>query len=83
MALYRKLNNDPKKFIIGIVTDFKFTYCDKFGNKLPYSMLGTEAGRENIKRIGVYLKFESPEKFDGYYQKFETNTVITPKNLNL
>ena len=82
MALYRKANNEAEKYI-GIVTDFKFTYDDKFGTKLAYLDLESETGRKNIKKIGVYLRLESPEKFNGYYQKFETNTVINPKNLNL
>ena len=82
MALYRKVNSESKKFI-GIVTDFRFTYFDKFGNKLAYLDFGSETGRKNIRKIGVYLRFESPEKFDGFYQKFETNIVINPKNLNL
>ena len=78
--LYRKVNSGQKE-LIGIVTNWEIIYYDNLGNELEYSALTDSGGRELIKRIGLQLKFESPEKFDGRYQKFESEKLISPKNL--
>ena len=80
VPLYRKVNTGQAE-LVGIVTNFRIFYYDNLGNELSYSSLTDSVGRELIKRIGLQLKFESPEKFDGRYQKFESEKLISPKNL--
>lgn len=78
--LYRKVNSGQNE-LVGIVTDWKINYYDLLGNELTYASLQDSASRDAIKKIGLQLKFESPQKFDGRYQTFESEKRISPKNL--
>ena len=82
VPLYRKVNTLQPE-MIGTVTTFTIVYHDNLGNELAYSTLTDSVGRESIKRIGLQFTFESPQKFDGRYQRFEIEKLISPKNLTL
>ena len=78
--LYRKVNSGQNE-LVGIVTEWKINYYDLLGNELDYSSLLDSTGRSTIRTIGLQIKFESPQKFDERYQQFESEKLISPKNL--
>ena len=78
--LYRKVNSGQNE-LVGTVTEWKINYYDLLGNELAYSSLLDSTGRSAIRAIGLHAKFESPQQFDGRYQQFESDKLITPKNL--
>ena len=77
---YRVLNNETP-LPSTKVTNFKLTYFDSIGTKIPYTDLSTQLNRNRIKCIEVYLKVESQEDVEGVYQGTEWQKKITPKNL--
>lgn len=82
MPLYRIINNQSPTIGL-IVTDFKLTYYDSIGVQIPYSALITQAARDQIKSVNIYLKVESQDPVNGLYQAGEWQKTITPENLIL
>jgi len=86
-ALYRQVSGKSVE-LIGIVTEFTLNYLDSSYTPMNYSTLLTQAGRDKIKGIDVYLKVESsclpPSDETGgeeIYPFVEWRKTIYPKNL--
>ncbi|MEJ2193738.1 MAG: hypothetical protein P8X73_02625 [Ignavibacteriaceae bacterium] len=78
--LYRKENNESISTAFPVV-NFNLTYHDSIGNRINYSSLTSQSGRDIVKTITVKLAIESGEPIEGNYQISEWAKKITPKNL--
>jgi hypothetical protein len=79
--LYRVQNNETPRSSNAGVVDFKLTYYDSTGTKLAYSSLTSQAIRNSIRSIEVYLKIEASSSVEGTYAGIEWKKNIRPKNL--
>jgi hypothetical protein len=78
--LYRVYNSEtPNSSNLGVVA-FRLSYFDSLGQKLLPIPL-TTAQRQSIRSIGVYIRVESPNAEEGYYQGTEWQKIIRFKNV--
>ncbi|MCC6549327.1 MAG: hypothetical protein IT279_04580 [Ignavibacteriaceae bacterium] len=77
--IYRRINTTTS--IVGFATDFTFTYLDETTATLNYGSLNSQANRNNIRFVTVYLRTESPDSVSFGYSPVEWRKQILPKNL--
>lgn len=80
--IYFAINNKAEK-VSDIVTDFKLTYFDSTGTKIPYKSLTDSLNRSLIRNIQLYIRYESPEPTNNSYQAVEWKRNIFPKSLGM
>ncbi len=78
--LLRKYNNDIS-IVVAYLTAFKLAYYDSMGILLKPYEISTQAGRNRIKMIQIYIKCELPDPIGGNFAPVEWRKFIKPKNL--
>jgi hypothetical protein len=78
--LTRKKNKETPGASIPVV-DFKLTYFDSLAQKIDYTLLKDQVGRDKIRTLRVRMECESPDMIDDHYEAVEWEKTIKPKNI--
>ncbi|GMU86118.1 MAG: hypothetical protein AMXMBFR48_13600 [Ignavibacteriales bacterium] len=78
--IYRQINSSTP-MTVGFATRFRFIYQSQTTAVLNYGSLNSQANRNNIRFITLYLRIESPDSINFGYSPVEWRKTIRPKNL--